>query len=65
MCFCMHMLEFHLTVPVVTLNLRKVELMPLEQRKLTFDSHTMVTELENCGENILHRHDSFNRNECG
>uniref|UniRef100_A0AAQ5Y534 Coiled-coil domain containing 90B n=1 Tax=Amphiprion ocellaris TaxID=80972 RepID=A0AAQ5Y534_AMPOC len=27
----------------------KVELTPLEQRKLTFDSHAMVTELENSG----------------
>lgn len=45
------MIDFHSTVPVVTFNLRKVELTPLEQRKLTFDSHTMVTELESCGEN--------------
>lgn len=46
------MIDFHITVPVGTVNLRKVELTPLEQRKLTFDSHTMVTELESCGEKI-------------
>lgn len=32
-----------------TFDLRKVELMPLEQRKLTFDSHAMVTQLESSG----------------
>uniref|UniRef100_H2SG79 Coiled-coil domain containing 90B n=1 Tax=Takifugu rubripes TaxID=31033 RepID=H2SG79_TAKRU len=49
-CFCiMHTIDFHMTVPAVTFNLRKVELTPLEQRKLTFDSHTMVTELESRG----------------
>lgn len=31
-------------------DVRKVELTPLEQRKLTFDSHAMVTELEGSGE---------------
>lgn len=66
-CFA-YVIDFHLTVPVVTFNLRKVELTPLEQRKLTFDSHTMVTELESCGERIEHglywRDDSEN-NECG
>uniref|UniRef100_A0A3B4WFY7 Coiled-coil domain containing 90B n=1 Tax=Seriola lalandi dorsalis TaxID=1841481 RepID=A0A3B4WFY7_SERLL len=41
--------HFHVTSPVVTFDLRKVELTPLEQRKLTFDSHTMVTELESSG----------------
>lgn len=42
--------EFHLTVPVVTsYDMRKVDLTPLEQRKLTFDSHAMVAELENSG----------------
>lgn len=41
--------HFHLTAPALTFDLRKVELMPLEQRKLTFDSHTMVTELERSG----------------
>lgn len=30
-------------------DLRRVELMPLEQRKLTFDSHALVTELESSG----------------
>lgn len=49
------MIDFHITAPVVTFNLRKVELTPLEQRKLTFDSHTMVTELESCGEKRVHR----------
>lgn len=34
----------------MTFNLRKVELTPLEQRKLTFDSHGMVMELESSGE---------------
>lgn len=56
MCFCIaYMTDFHMTAPVVTFDLRKVELTPLEQRKLTFDSHTMVTELESCGEKIVHR----------
>ncbi|GLD68931.1 coiled-coil domain-containing protein 90B, mitochondrial [Lates japonicus] len=41
--------DFHVTAPALTFDLRKVELMPLEQRKLTFDSHAMVTELENSG----------------
>lgn len=55
MCFCFaYMIDFHITVPVGTVNLRKVELTPLEQRKLTFDSHTMVTDLESCGEKIVH-----------
>uniref|UniRef100_A0A3Q1B2P3 Coiled-coil domain containing 90B n=1 Tax=Amphiprion ocellaris TaxID=80972 RepID=A0A3Q1B2P3_AMPOC len=35
--------------PSAAFDLRKVELTPLEQRKLTFDSHAMVTELENSG----------------
>lgn len=38
-----------MTAPAMTFDLRKVELTPLEQRKLTFDSHTMVTELESSG----------------
>lgn len=42
--------DFHVTAPVLNFDMRKVELMPLEQRKLTFDSHAMVTELENSGE---------------
>ncbi|XP_047463603.1 coiled-coil domain-containing protein 90B, mitochondrial [Mugil cephalus] len=40
---------FHVGAPLMTFDLRKVELTPLEQRKLTFDSHTMVTELESSG----------------
>ncbi|TDH05373.1 hypothetical protein EPR50_G00142910 [Perca flavescens] len=40
---------FHVTTPAATFDLRRVELTPLEQRKLTFDSHTMVTELEGSG----------------
>ncbi|XP_078101107.1 coiled-coil domain-containing protein 90B, mitochondrial isoform X2 [Sander vitreus] len=40
---------FHVTAPAATFDLRRVELTPLEQRKLTFDSHTMVTELESSG----------------
>ncbi|KAM8899072.1 coiled-coil domain-containing protein 90B, mitochondrial isoform 2-T2 [Spinachia spinachia] len=39
---------FHRT-PMMTFDLRKVELTPLEQRKLTFDSHVMVTELQSSG----------------
>ncbi|XP_041808414.1 coiled-coil domain-containing protein 90B, mitochondrial [Chelmon rostratus] len=39
----------HVTAPVQTFDLRKVELTPLEQRKLPFDSHVMVTELESSG----------------
>ncbi|XP_029374558.1 coiled-coil domain-containing protein 90B, mitochondrial [Echeneis naucrates] len=41
--------EFRVTAPVATFDLRKVELTPLEQRKLTFDSHAMMTELERSG----------------
>lgn len=40
---------FHVGAPSATFDLRKVELTPLEQRKLTFDSHAMVTELEKSG----------------
>ncbi|XP_008276297.1 coiled-coil domain-containing protein 90B, mitochondrial [Stegastes partitus] len=40
---------FHVGAPSATFDLRKVELTPLEQRKLTFDSHAMVTELESSG----------------
>ncbi|KAF7654383.1 hypothetical protein LDENG_00070450 [Lucifuga dentata] len=36
-------------VRTATFDLRKVELTPLEQRKLTFDSHSMVMELESSG----------------
>lgn len=41
--------DFHVAAPASTFNVRKVELTPLEQRKLTFDSHAMVTELESRG----------------
>lgn len=41
--------DFHVTAPAATFDLRKIELTPLEQRKLTFDSHSMVTELEGSG----------------
>lgn len=41
-----------MTASTMSFNLRKVELTPLEQRKLTFDSHAMVTELEGSGENF-------------
>ncbi|XP_010862675.1 coiled-coil domain-containing protein 90B, mitochondrial [Esox lucius] len=41
--------EFHVAAPVAAYDLRKVELTPLEQRKLTFDSHAMVTELGSNG----------------
>ncbi|XP_017297341.1 coiled-coil domain-containing protein 90B, mitochondrial isoform X2 [Kryptolebias marmoratus] len=40
---------FHVAAPLATFDLRKVELTPLEQRKLTFDSHALVTELEKSG----------------
>ncbi|XP_072317857.1 coiled-coil domain-containing protein 90B, mitochondrial [Eucyclogobius newberryi] len=33
----------------MTFDLRRVELTPLEQRKLTFDSHAVAMELERCG----------------
>ncbi|XP_051250889.1 coiled-coil domain-containing protein 90B, mitochondrial [Dicentrarchus labrax] len=41
--------DLHVAAPVATFNLRKVELTPLEQRKLTFDSNAMATELESRG----------------
>ncbi|XP_069565774.1 coiled-coil domain-containing protein 90B, mitochondrial [Brachyistius frenatus] len=41
--------RFHVGAWMMTFDLRKVELMPLEQRKLTFDSHVMVKELESSG----------------
>uniref|UniRef100_A0A1A8HH75 Coiled-coil domain containing 90B n=2 Tax=Nothobranchius TaxID=28779 RepID=A0A1A8HH75_9TELE len=40
---------FHVGAPSATFDLRRVELTPLEQRKLTFDSHGLVTELKNSG----------------
>lgn len=47
---CAFFKELHVTSPAPTFNLRKVELTPLEQRKLTFDSHAMVSELQKSGE---------------
>ncbi|XP_062289350.1 coiled-coil domain-containing protein 90B, mitochondrial isoform X2 [Scomber scombrus] len=41
--------DFHVGAATSTFDVRKVELTPLEQRKLTFDSHAMVTELEISG----------------
>ncbi|XP_030292889.1 coiled-coil domain-containing protein 90B, mitochondrial [Sparus aurata] len=41
--------DLHVSAPSATFDLRKVELTPLEQRKLTFDSHSMVRELESSG----------------
>ncbi|XP_061659676.1 coiled-coil domain-containing protein 90B, mitochondrial [Syngnathoides biaculeatus] len=41
--------DVHVGTPVATLDVRKVELTPLEQRKLAFDSHAMVTELASSG----------------
>ncbi|XP_048023463.1 coiled-coil domain-containing protein 90B, mitochondrial isoform X2 [Megalobrama amblycephala] len=44
-----HRRGFHKTTAVKTYDVRKVELTPLEQRKLTFDSHALVKELESSG----------------
>lgn len=41
---------FHVGARLTTFDLRKIELTPLEQRKLTFDSHAMAAELETSGE---------------
>lgn len=41
--------DLHMSTVAATFDMRKVELTPLEQRKLTFDSHAMVTELESSG----------------
>lgn len=41
--------ELHVAAPLLAFDVRKVELTPLEQRKLTFDSHAVVMELENSG----------------
>lgn len=41
--------SFHAGYPAATHTMRKVELTPLEQRKLTFDSHAVVTDLEKSG----------------
>uniref|UniRef100_A0A3P9ICN3 Coiled-coil domain containing 90B n=1 Tax=Oryzias latipes TaxID=8090 RepID=A0A3P9ICN3_ORYLA len=40
---------FHVGARLTTFDLRKIELTPLEQRKLTFDSHAMAAELETSG----------------
>lgn len=44
-----HQRGFRKTAAVKTYDVRKVELTPLEQRKLTFDSHALVKELESSG----------------
>ncbi|XP_016398011.1 coiled-coil domain-containing protein 90B, mitochondrial-like [Sinocyclocheilus rhinocerous] len=44
-----HQRGFRKTTAVKTYDVRKVELTPLEQRKLTFDSHALVKELETSG----------------
>lgn len=46
---CAFFKGLHVTAASLTFNLRKVELTPLEQRKLTFDSHAMVSELQRNG----------------
>lgn len=52
-CVCFKGL--HVGAPLTTFDVRKVELTPLEQRKLTFDSHAMVTELQSSGEVTVRR----------
>lgn len=54
----MRVTGFHGT-PLMTFDLRKVELTPLEQRKLTFDSHVMVTELQSSGEKKVNNNSQF------
>ncbi|CAM4668408.1 unnamed protein product [Leuciscus chuanchicus] len=44
-----HRRGLHKTTAFKTYDVRKVELTPLEQRKLTFDSHALVKELESSG----------------
>uniref|UniRef100_A0A673KM76 Coiled-coil domain-containing protein 90B, mitochondrial-like n=1 Tax=Sinocyclocheilus rhinocerous TaxID=307959 RepID=A0A673KM76_9TELE len=44
-----YLYSFRKTTAVKTYDVRKVELTPLEQRKLTFDSHALVKELETSG----------------
>ncbi|KAK3523912.1 hypothetical protein QTP70_016722 [Hemibagrus guttatus] len=46
---CLSARGFHATDRRRTYDVRKVELTPLEQRKLTFDSHALVKELESNG----------------
>ncbi|XP_077402827.1 coiled-coil domain-containing protein 90B, mitochondrial [Vanacampus margaritifer] len=41
--------DLHVGTSLATFDVRKVELTPLEQRKLTFDSHAMVSELASSG----------------
>lgn len=53
LCVCFKGL--HVGAPLTTFDVRKVELTPLEQRKLTFDSHAMVTELQSSGEDTARR----------
>ncbi|KAI5096593.1 coiled-coil domain-containing protein 90B, mitochondrial [Silurus meridionalis] len=43
---CLSSKGFHVTGSRRTYDVRKVELTPLEQRKLTFDSHALVKDLE-------------------
>lgn len=40
---------FQTTCSIMNYDVRKIELTPLEQRKLTFDSHALVKELESNG----------------
>lgn len=64
-CVCAHLYSvwmqpvcvkgLHVGAPLTTFDVRKVELTPLEQRKLTFDSHAMVTELQSSGEVTVRR----------
>ncbi|XP_026794599.3 coiled-coil domain-containing protein 90B, mitochondrial [Pangasianodon hypophthalmus] len=46
---CLSLRGLHVTGRRRSYDVRKVELTPLEQRKLTFDSHALVTELESNG----------------
>ncbi|KAM8835909.1 coiled-coil domain-containing protein 90B, mitochondrial [Synchiropus picturatus] len=41
--------NIHVGAPVATFDLRRIELTPLEQRKLTFDSQEMVKQLQCSG----------------
>uniref|UniRef100_A0A8C6UIM4 Coiled-coil domain containing 90B n=1 Tax=Neogobius melanostomus TaxID=47308 RepID=A0A8C6UIM4_9GOBI len=43
------LLHFVFMARRMTFDVRQVELMPLQQRKLTFDSHAVVTQLQNHG----------------
>lgn len=54
-CVCVCFKGLHVGAPLTTFDVRKVELTPLEQRKLTFDSHAMVTELQSSGEVTVRR----------